>query len=179
MGGSLEERFRFISLLVEEVTAAVSEYDANNFIVGYRFSPEEIESPGIRFDDTLFLVDQLCQKSLDYLHISLREWDQVSAHKDYQGKPMIAYLNEEIANRLAFISVGDVRTGKDAEKALEHSDLVALGLVLLSDPNWASKVIAKKEEYIRYNVLKEDMDLLGLTNGAWEFMQKLMPDRLQ
>ena len=28
---------------------------AANFIVGYRLSPEEIEEPGIRFEDTLYL----------------------------------------------------------------------------------------------------------------------------
>ncbi|MER2064463.1 MAG: NADH-dependent flavin oxidoreductase, partial [Alkalibacterium sp.] len=178
-GGSMEKRFTFIDKLVDAVTSAVKEAAVDPFIVGYRFSPEEIESPGIRFNETLYLVEQLCQKPLDYLHVSLRDYSQVSQLEDYQGKPMIAYLNEQIDGRIPFMSVGDVRTGKDAETALEHSDLVALGRVLLADPNWVSKVMTGKEETIRYEVADEERDLLGLTNGVWGFMQGMMPDRLK
>lgn len=178
-GGSLTNRFRFIDRLVDEITEVVQEQAEEPFIVGYRFSPEEIETPGIRFDDTLFLIDQLVQKPLDYLHVSLGKWDQVSAHEDYQEKPIIAYLNEAINEQLPFISVGNIRTGADAEQALENSDLVAVGRVLLADPNWASKVIAGKEDLIRYDVAKEDKAVLGLTNGVWQMMNYLMADRLK
>ncbi|SFB11595.1 hypothetical protein SAMN02799634_10620 [Bacillus sp. UNCCL13] len=41
------------------------------FIVGYRFSLEEYEEPGIKMSDPLYLVDKLANKKLDYLHISL------------------------------------------------------------------------------------------------------------
>lgn len=178
-GGSLEKRFRFIDRLVDEVIAVVQEKATKDFVVGYRFSPEEYETPGIRFDDTLFLVEQLSQKSLDYLHISLDQWSKVSVHDVYQKKPMIAYLKEQINGRMAFISVGDIRNGADAEDALTNSDLAAVGRVLLTDPNWAAKVLAGKEELIRYEIGKEDKQLLGLTNGVWEIMKNSMSERLK
>lgn len=178
-GGSLEKRFRFIDLLVDEITSVVQEMARDEFVVGYRFSPEENETPGIRFDDTLFLVDQLSQKPLDYLHVSLSHWDTISMHEDYQEKSMIDYLYEQIDGRLAFISVGDVRVGADAEDALANSDLVAVGRVLLADPNWASKVLAEKEELIRLEVAKVDKDLLALTNGVWGIMRNSMGDRMK
>lgn len=178
-GGTLENRFQFIDLLVDEVTSVVQKEASDDFVVGYRFSPEESETPGIRFDDTLFLVEQLSQKPLDYLHVSLSKWDKISAHEDYQDKPMIDYLNEQIAERLTFMSVGDVRNGADAEDALANSDLVAIGRVLLSDPNWASKVLTDKEDLIRYEIAKEDKPLLALTNGAWGIMKNTMADRMK
>lgn len=178
-GGSMEKRFTFIDKLVDAVTSAAKEAATEPFIVGYRFSPEEIETPGIRFNETLYLVEQLCQKPLDYLHVSLRNYSQVSQLEGYQEKPMIAYLNEQIGGRIPFITVGDIRTGEDAEAALLHSELVALGRVLLSDPNWVSKVMSEKEDLIRYDVAEEERDLLGLTNGVWGFMQGMMPDRLK
>lgn len=103
----------------------------------------------------------------------------MSVHENYQDQSMSAYLYEKIAGRLAFMSVGDVRTGTDAEQALENSDLVALGRVLLSDPNRVSKVIAGKEQFIRYDIAKEDMDLLGLTSGVWGIMRNSMADHLK
>lgn len=178
-GGNLEKRFRFINLLVDEVITAVQEETLDEFVIGYRFSPEENETPGIRFDDTLFLVEQLSQKPLDYLHISLSKWDKVSAHNDYQDKPMIEYLKKQIDGRLAFMTVGDIRNGADAEDALTNSDLVAIGRVLLTDPNWASKVLASKEELIHYEIAEEDRKLLGLTHGVWEFMKLMMDERLK
>jgi len=178
-GGSMEKRFTFIDKLVDAVTAAASEAAEEPFIVGYRFSPEEIETPGIRFNETLYLIDQLCEKPLDYLHVSLRTFGQVSQLDAYDDKPMITYLNERIDGRIPFIAVGDIRTGEDAEQALKDSDLVALGRVLLADPNWVSKVSAGKEDMIRYNVAEEEREVLALTNGVWGFMQGMMPDRLK
>ncbi|WP_260606141.1 hypothetical protein, partial [Klebsiella pneumoniae] len=32
------------------------------FIIGYRFSPEEMEVPGIRFDDTMYLLEKLAAR---------------------------------------------------------------------------------------------------------------------
>lgn len=177
-GGSREKRFSFINRLVDEVISTVNKHTDKPFIIGYRFSPEEYETPGIRFEDSLYLVDQLAYKSIDYLHVSLGSYSQVSQSEDYKEKPMLAYLNEKIAGRTAFISVGDVRDGADAEKALEHSDLVALGRVILADPHWVGKVLNGKEDAIRYTVADEDREELGLTNGVWQFMQNMMKDRL-
>src|SRR5699024_2667149 len=75
-GGSREKRFKFINDLVDAVTDTVDNSNVNDFIVGYRFSPEEFETPGLRLDDTFYLIDQLCHKPLDYLHISFDDYQR-------------------------------------------------------------------------------------------------------
>lgn len=45
-GGSIEKRFNFINQLVDSVTEVVDNSNVQDFIVGYRFSPEEYEEPG-------------------------------------------------------------------------------------------------------------------------------------
>ncbi|MFV0559526.1 MAG: NADH-dependent flavin oxidoreductase, partial [Enterococcus sp.] len=45
-GGSLENRYRFIDEVIQTVFKAVDTYAKKPFIVGYRFSPEEFETPG-------------------------------------------------------------------------------------------------------------------------------------
>lgn len=57
--------------------------NVQDFIVGYRFSPEEYEEPGIKMSDTLYLVDKLADKRLDYLHILLGDFKRVSVSEDY------------------------------------------------------------------------------------------------
>ena len=54
MGGSREKRTRFPIEVLTKVQHVVAEKEASHFIIGYRFSPEEIEEPGIRFEDTMF-----------------------------------------------------------------------------------------------------------------------------
>ena len=73
-GGSLEKRLAFPLAVVDEVKKVVAEHAKEPFVVGYRFSPEEPETPGITMADTLTLVDVLADKNLDYLHVSLQNF---------------------------------------------------------------------------------------------------------
>jgi 2,4-dienoyl-CoA reductase-like NADH-dependent reductase (Old Yellow Enzyme family) len=178
-GGSLENRFRFINELVDGVTDVVDRSGVKDFIVGYRFSPEEYEKPGIRFEDTLYLVDQLANKPLDYLHMSINDYNKVSASADYSEKSMLAYVKETLQERLPLIGVGDVRTGADAQNILEHADLAAVGRAVLIDPHWVQKVLDHKEQLIRTELSHYDREELLISNGVWGFLEGMMPERLK
>lgn len=178
-GGSIENRYRFIDSLVDGIIETVKEEAEEPFLVSYRFSPEEYETPGIRFNETLYLVDQLASKELDYLHMSLGKYNQVSRLEDYQEKSMQEYVYETIDGRVPFVSVGDIRDSKDAREAIKNSDFIALGRVMLADPHWVGKVLNNKDEWIRQTVSEEEREELVLTNGVWGFMKNMMSDRLK
>lgn len=89
--------------------------NVQDFILGYRLSPEEYEEPGIKMSDTLYLVDKLADKKLDYLHISLGDFKRVSVSEDYKEKSIMQYVHEKINGRVPLIGVGDIRTKQDAE----------------------------------------------------------------
>ncbi|GAA4061849.1 NADH-dependent flavin oxidoreductase [Amphibacillus indicireducens] len=177
-GGSREKRFKLINDLVDAVTSAVDQSGKKDFIVGYRFSPEEFETPGISLDDTLYLIDQLADKPLDYLHISINDYQRISVSEVYQEKPMINYIYQAINGRVPFIGVGDIRSKQQADEVLTTADLVALGRALLIEPHWVDKVFDKKTELIRTEINKYDREELLLGNGVWSFMEGLMPERL-
>lgn len=164
---------------MNEIIEVVEKETNEPFIIGYRFSPEEYENPGIRFEDTLYLVDKLADKELDYLHISIGNYKQVSRSESYQDKSMIEYINDKIDGRVPLISVGDIRTSADAEEALQNSEMVALGRVLLADPHWVSKVLSGREDIVRESVSVEERDALRLNTGVWGFMEAMMPDRIK
>ncbi|MGC6768167.1 NADH-dependent flavin oxidoreductase [Enterococcus sp. LJL128] len=177
-GGSVEKRTHFINLLVDTVTAAVDEVSDGGFIVGYRFSPEEYEEPGIKLEDTMYLVDLLAEKPLDYLHLSLNDYKRVSVSADFQAKSILNYVHEKINGRLPLIGVGDVRTGEQAEELLQNAEAAAVGRALLIDPHWTKKVLEGKENTIRTVLPAEDRDELIIQNGVWGVLQMMMPDRL-
>lgn len=177
-GGTMERRFKFINDLVDGVTEIVDNSEVSNFIVGYRFSPEEYENPGIRFADTLYLVDKLADKPLDYLHISLNDFNRVSVSDDFKEYSMLKYVHEKINGRVPLIGVGDVRTRTDAEEVLTNAEIVAVGRALIIDPHWTDKVLSGQEQLIRRELSQFDREELIIENGLWAFLEGMMPDRL-
>lgn len=138
-GGSREKRYRFIKELLDSVFAAVDQYADRPFIVGYRFSPLEFEEPGIRFDDTLWLLDQLKTSRLDYLHMSLNRYDR-NEKGATDTRSMLARAHELLGGKIPLIGVGGVRTRADVKAVLQDADAVAIGQQLLYDPTWAVKL---------------------------------------
>lgn len=69
-GGAREKRMRFPLAVLDAVLEARKESGRNDFIVGYRFSPEEPWDDGLTMEDTLALIDELRKRNLDYLHVS-------------------------------------------------------------------------------------------------------------
>lgn len=59
-----ENRLAFPLAVVDAVVATKEKYQRNEFILGYRFSPEEPEEKGITMADTFRLIDALVQKPL-------------------------------------------------------------------------------------------------------------------
>lgn len=118
------------------VVDAVIERVGPDFPVGYRFSPEETETPGIRWHDTERLIVGLCARRLSFLHVSLGKWDQTSLVGDFE-EPTLARVARTIDGRLPLIGVGSVWSRSDYESCRGlGADLVAVGRAAIVEPNW-------------------------------------------
>ncbi|RID84518.1 NADH-dependent flavin oxidoreductase [Peribacillus asahii] len=168
-GGSLEKRMTFPLAVVDKVQNVVKEHAQSPFIVGYRFSPEEPETPGITMADTLALVDALADKDLDYLHVSLTEFFSTPRRGvDDVNKTRIEYLLETINNRVPLIGVGSIYSADDARKAFETGvPLLALGRELIIDPDWVQKVAEGREDEIVTQIDKSKQEQLVIPDPLW------------
>lgn len=168
-GGSLENRLTFPLAIVDEVQRVVKEHATPEFIVGYRFSPEEPETPGITMGDTLKLVDKLANKGLTYLHVSLGEFFSTARRGvEDTNKTRIEYLLETINNRIPLIGVGSIYTADDARKAFATGvPLLALGRELIIDPDWVQKVAEDKENEIITKIDKNKQKELVIPDPLW------------
>ena len=110
---------KFPLAVIDEVNRVTKEHGKDDFIVGYRFSPEEIENPGITLDDTLKLVDVLADQALSYLHVSINDFWQSSTREKEDKLPIVPKIISTINGRLPFIGVGGIHTPEEAVKALE------------------------------------------------------------
>ena len=62
---------RFPLAVIDAVVAVREKHRRNDFIIGYRFSPEEPGDDGLTMNETGALIDALVQKPLQYLHVSV------------------------------------------------------------------------------------------------------------
>ncbi|MEJ5176707.1 flavocytochrome c [Erwinia sp. MYb416] len=170
-GGSRDNRARF-PLEVLEITHKMAERFADSsFIIGYRFSPEEIEVPGIRFDDTLYLLEKLAARGLDYVHFSVGQLLRSSIVDRKDPTPLITkYLaaRSETLAKVPVIGVGGVINKADAEQALEYGfDLVAVGKACIAYPDWADRII--KNDHLELFIDSTQREALNIPEPLWRF----------
>lgn len=177
-GGSLENRYRFIDLLTDEIISLRKFFD-RPFAIGYRFSPEEFEKPGISLDDTLYLVDKLADKDLDYLHISLDDYARKSILEKYQNNSILYHVHNKIAKRLPLIGVGGVKESADLINVLKNAELAAVGKSLILDPQWVSKVFNNREKLIRKQIAKEDLYQIEIPRSLESSLLLMMKETIK
>jgi len=178
-GGSVEKRMTFPLAVVDEVQKAIEKYADRPFLLGYRISPEEIENPGIRFDDTLKLIDELKNKPIDYLHVSMGRVWRKSLNDSTIETPLNLTIKQHIGD-LPLIGVGDIETPADAEDVIDKGlDFAAMGRESLREPHWVQKVIADDENSIRYTVSPLDREDLGLVGNFWDFLMSNFHDAIK
>ncbi|MFC0524441.1 NADH-dependent flavin oxidoreductase [Pontibacillus salicampi] len=166
-GGSVEDRMNFPIAVVESVRKAVAKHAKNPFVIGYRFSPEEKEEPGITMDDTLQLVDVLSKQGLDYLHVSLSSFNQGSMRDEGDTKPRITLIQERVGDIIPVMGVGSLHTPDEVEQALSTVPLISLGRELLMEPDWIQKVTEGREEEIRVAMKMKQQEQLVIPEPMW------------
>lgn len=167
-GGSIEKRMNFPLAVIAEVKKVVKEKAGEKFIIGYRFSPEEIEKPGITLEDTLLFIDVLANQGLSYLHASLSDFWQSSIGNPTNKSPIICKIIDQIHGRVPFIGVGSIHTPEEAIKALESgAEFIALGREIIMEPEWVNKIQQGKVSEIRTTLSKSDRKLLDIPEPLW------------
>lgn len=139
--------------------------------MGYRISPEEIEKPGIRIDDTLELVKRLNAKPIDYLHISLADAWQSSIINSDDRQPLFEKFQKVVAADLPLMVVGHLATPQQVEKIIDSGvQFAAMGRELIREPKWLQKVAAGDEKAIRYTFSLNDLEELKITPPLLNFL---------
>lgn len=178
-GGSREKRTTFPIEIIKEVKRVATELGKDQFIIGYRFSPEELEEPGIRFEDTMFLLNKLAEyEILSYVHFSMGAYDRPSIVDTKNQEPLITkYLAQrsEKLEEIPVMGVGSILQVEDAEVALQLGyDLLAAGKAFLIEPNWVEK-LRNHEKMVDY-AHPDAQERLLIPGPLWGFMEYMVID---
>ncbi|EKU50050.1 NADH-dependent flavin oxidoreductase [Staphylococcus massiliensis] len=178
-GGTRENRTKFPVEVLKQVQEVAKAHNAKDFIIGYRFSPEEIEEPGIRFEDTMFLLNTLAEYDPDYFHISANSYKRTSIVNQEDTESLINKYLKLQSDKLASIplmGVGSISQREHAEEALSLGyDLFSVGKAYLVEPDWVEKI--KRHEKIEEFVDIHDQRILHLPSPLWKIMDFMILDK--
>lgn len=168
-GGSLNKRLVFPLAVVDEVKKVTAKYAKKPFIIGYRFSPEEAETPGITMADTLQLIDALADKNLDYLHVSLNDFWSKPKRGVEDERSRMEIIQERVGQKVPVIGVGSLYSADDVLKAFDTGvPLIALGRELIIDPDWVEKVESGREAEIETEIDLGAQARLVVPDPLWQ-----------
>ena len=170
-GGSLENRMRFPLAVVDAVVAVREKHQRNDFIIGYRFSPEEPGDNGLTMTETCALIDALVQKPLQYLHVSLWEFDKKIRRGGDTAQTRMQFIHERINGKLPLIGVGNLFTADQILAAYETgwAEFIALGKTVMINPHIATQIREGREDEIETQLDPTRADHYGLPDTLWGF----------
>lgn len=170
-GGSRDNRARFPLAVLYITYNMVKQYANSDFIVGYRFSPEEIEEPGIRFDDSMYLLEKLAEKGLDYIHFSMGAILRPSIVDTQDPTPLInkyIAMRSETLAKIPVVGVGNVVNESDVRAALDNGfDFVAVGRACIAYPDWTDRIM--KGEKLELFINSDKREELNIPEPLWHF----------
>ena len=170
-GGSLENRMRFPLAVVDAVAAIREKHQRNDFIIGYRFSPEEAGEDGLTMAETGALIDALVQKPLQYLHVSLWEFDKKIRRGGDTAQTRMQFIHDRINGKLPLIGVGNLFTADQILAAYETgwAEFIALGKTVMINPHIATQISEGREAEIETQLDTTRADHYGFPDILWEF----------
>ena len=170
-GGSLENRMRFPLAVVDAVVAVREKHQRDDFIIGYRFSPEEPGEDGLTMTETGALIDALVQKPLQYLHVSLWEFDKKIRRGGDTAQTRMQFIHERINGKLPLIGVGNLFTADQILAAYETgwAEFIALGKTVMINPHIATQIREGREAEIETQLDPTRTDHYGLPDTLWGF----------
>lgn len=171
-GGDLEGRMRFPLAVLQEVKNVVYEYATKPFAIGYRISPEESVTGGLRIEDTYKLLDRLISSGISYIHTSLVSINDSYPVESPNGPRTIELILNHIAGRVPVIAAGKIRTPSQAQEAISTGlPLVAIGKGLVINPEWVTLAESGRDHEIQTTLNPQLVHELTIPDKLWDQIQ--------
>ena len=167
-GGSLENRAR----LLFEIVNAVREKCGQEFLLGVRLSPENVDMP---LDEVKTITKQLIEEgNIDFLDISLWDSFKMPEEEGQKHESLLKHFTEIDRGNIKLTVAGKIKTGQDVKTILEAGvDFVSIGRSGILHHDFPRKVI-ENEHFIPIAtpVSKEHLKKEGLGADFITYMQR-------
>lgn len=168
-GGSQEKRMAFPLAVVDKVLSIRQQHNHADFIVGYRFSPEEPGENGLTMTDTFALIDALVEKPLQYLHISLWDFYKKARRGADTALTRMQLVHQRIGGKLPLIGVGNLFTAEQILAAYQTgwAEFIALGKTVMINPTIATLLATGQTQKIIQQLDPAQADHYCIPDRLW------------
>ena len=178
---NLDNRSRFGLEVMAEVQRVIDEEAPENFILGYRISPEESAGSlvGFTIEEMCYYIDRLLETArIDYLATAMwgdRSYNEIVRFGKHTGDLMNRVIYDHLAGRVPLMVTGGVNTADKAAEALETTDMIAIATPLLTDPGFFIKIKESREDEIDLTINgEESLKDLAIPQAAFKDIAYLL-----
>ncbi|MEE8825438.1 NADPH dehydrogenase [Lentilactobacillus sunkii] len=177
---SVENRARFGVEVMQAVQKVVDEEHAENFIIGFRGTPEETrgDSVGYTVDEFNEYFDRLLDVA-NVQYFAIASWGHdIFREKVRAGKHKGELINEVVHNhmkgKVPVIATGGINSADKALEASQHADMVGASSMFITEPDFVEKLQNGREDQIDLSLTKEKWDDLKIPQSAFKDIVEFM-----
>ncbi len=178
---TLENRARFGLEVMEAVQKVIDKEAPDDFIFGYRATPEET-----RGDKLGYTIDEFNQH-LDWVlevanihYLAIASWGRhiyqntTRTPGKYFGKRVNQVVYEHLNGRIPLIVSGGINSPETALDALQNADMVGMSSPFVTEPDFVHKLKEGRLEEINLNVTSEELESLAIPKAAFKDIVRMM-----
>ena len=178
---TLENRSRFGLEVIQAVSDVIKEEATEDFIFGFRGTPEETRGSEIGYtvDEFLEFVDR-AEEITDIHYLAIASWgrniyqNEVRAEGPNKGRLVNEVVYEHVKNRIPMMATGGVNSPDKALEALDHADMVGASSPFITEPDFVNKLEEGREDEIDLQLTIDELDDLKIPRAAFKDIVRMM-----
>lgn len=177
---TIEDRMRFGLEVLAAVQQVIDEEAPEDFIFGYRATPEETRGNDIGYsvEDFLHYMDKAMEIA-DIHYLVTASWGRsVYLSKIRQGKFKGEYMNKVIYDhlheRVPIMATGGINSPDKALEALAFADMVGMSTPFVTEPDFVLKLEEGNKEDINLDISLNEVHDLAIPPRAFKDLIELM-----
>lgn len=178
---SLENRSRFGLEVIQSVSDVIKEEAPEDFIFGFRGTPEETRGSEIGYtvDEFLEFMDR-AEEITDIHYLAIASWgrniyqNEVRADGPNKGRLVNEVVYEHVKGRIPMMATGGVNSPDKALEALDFADMVGASSPFITEPDFVNKLEAGREDEIDLQFTIDELDDLKIPKAAFKDIVRMM-----
>ncbi|HIV81220.1 MAG TPA: NADH-dependent flavin oxidoreductase [Candidatus Salinicoccus merdavium] len=178
---TFENRSRFGLEVIQAVSDVIKEEARQDFIFGFRGTPEETRGSEIGYvvDEFLEFIDR-AEEITDIHYLAIASWgrniyqNEVRADGPNKGRLINEVVYEHVKGRIPMMATGGINSPDKALEALDHADMVGASSPFITEPDFVNKLEAGREDEIDLQFTIDELDDLKIPKAAFKDIVRMM-----
>lgn len=142
---TIENRSRFILQILEGVSQVIEEFATTDFILGFRFTPEETRGDelGYTIEDFIDLFEIIFAKKIKLSYLAIASWgrsvflNKVRSKGIYYNELVSKVVYQYLNHRIPLIISGSINSAQKINQASLYADLIGITSAFVANPEFA------------------------------------------